>query len=603
MSAFTGACGANTVYSYNLSRRLLTISGTGPMTDLPDNPQGDWREILDGVEEVLVAPGVTTVGSSAFFAAPNLRSVTLPETLRTIGVYAFSQCPVLEELTIPEGVAAIRSKAFRLSGLRKLSLPKSLEYLDMKALEGVETLEEVTYAGTKGEWSRVQISPVARGNEALTTARITFAPVPAVPEWGARFPEAAEYLLDHDFLAPEAFTANRPGILDIAAEALYRKAGAPGMYISSRDWAQRTGIAAGSLPELFYRFARFNGKAGDQDPAAWYASKGYPTPDNRENSARALAAFLQSDEALADRSAEQVRRIRELVANQGDGRFHIFMLNINTPSLKGKPGDSTLMIFPKGKTMLLDSAVTASGHWVVELLEKAGIDRLDYMAASHPHIDHVGGMAEVIDSLHKRGGSIGEFWYPGRDCKGYLAEIRTHLAEGTPFRSFVTGDEEHIDGVTVRFYNPAPEDLVGVDDTAMLDVETGNNVSLAMHFTFGKTTFLASGDLYAGKEATVAKRFGSALHADIMKANHHGAYTSNTEIWLDTVAPKIVYAISNDDGCYELVERTEKRGIAYYTMGMDGSTLISVDENRNFEILTQSNSSLHRSYKGIIGRM
>ena len=212
-------------------------------------------------------------------------------------------------------------------------------------------------------------------------------------------------------------------------------------------------------------------------------------------------------------------------------------------------------------------------------------------------------MAEVIDSLHKRGGSIGEFWYPGRDCKGYLAEIRTHLAEETPVRSFVTGDVETIDGVTVRFYNPSPEDLVGVDDTAMLDVETGNNVSLAMHFTFGKATFLTSGDLYAGKEATVAKRFGSALHADIMKANHHGAYTSNTEVWLDTVAPKLVYAISDDDGCYELVERTEKRDIAYYTMGMDGATLISVDENRNFEILTQKNSTLHHTYKGIIGRM
>ena len=321
----------------------------------------------------------------------------------------------------------------------------------------------------------------------------------------------------------------------------------------------------------------------------------------------AMAAMADAnftlDEAEADRGAEQVRRIRELVANKGDGRFHVFMLNIITPGLKGKPGDSTLMIFPKGKTMLLDAAVTASGHWVVELLEKTGIDRLDYMAASHPHIDHVGGMAEVIDSLHKRGGSIGEFWYPGRDCKGYLAEIRTHLAEGTPFRSFVTGDVETIDGVTIRFYNPSPEDLVGVDDTAMLDVETGNNVSLAMHFTFGRATFLASGDLYAGKEATVAQRFGSALHADIMKANHHGAYTSNTEVWLDTVAPKIVYAISDDDGCYELVERTEKRGIAYYTMGMDGSTLISVDENRNFEILTQKNSTLHHTYKGIIGRM
>ena len=220
MSALTGACGANTAYSYNLSRRLLTISGTGPMTDLPDNPQGDWRIILDGVEEVLVTPGVTTVGSSAFFAAPNLRSVTLPETLRTIGVYAFSQCPVLEELTIPEGVEAIRSKAFRLSGLRKLHLPRSLKYIDMKALEGVETLGEVTYAGTKGEWSRVQISPVSCGNEALTTAAMTFAPTPEVPEWGARFPEAAEYLLDNDFLAPDAFVANRPGILDIAAEAL-----------------------------------------------------------------------------------------------------------------------------------------------------------------------------------------------------------------------------------------------------------------------------------------------------------------------------------------------------------------------------------------------
>lgn len=603
MSAFTGACGANTVYSYNLSRRLLTISGTGPMTDLPDDPQGDWREILDAVEKVLVSPGVTTVGSSAFFAAPNLRSVTLPETLRTIGVYAFSQCPVLEELTIPEGVVAIRSKAFRLSGLRKLSLPKTLEYLDMKALENVTTLEEVTYGGTKGEWSRVQISPVARGNEALTRARMTFAPDPEVPAWGARFPEAAKYLLENDYLAPEAFLANRPGILDIAAEALYRKAGAPGMYISSKDWAQRTGIAAGNLPEMLYRFARFNGKAGAQDPAAWYASKGYPAPDNRENSARALAAFLQSDEAEADRSAAQAEQIRDLVAHHGDGRFHVFMLNIITPGLKGKPGDSTLLIFPKGTTMLLDAAVTASGHWVAELLEKTGIDRLDYLVASHPHIDHVGGMPEVIDSLRRRGGSVGELWYPGRDCKGYLAEARTHLAEGTPFRSFVTGDVETIDGVTIRFYNPSPEDLVGVDDTAMLDVETGNNVSLAMHFTFGKATFLATGDLYATKEAVVAQRFGGALHADIMKADHHGAYTSNTEVWLDTVAPKIVYAISDDDGCYELVERTEKRGIAYYTMGMDGSTLISADENGNFEILTQKNSVLHHTYKGLIGRM
>ena len=109
-----------------------------------------------------------------------------------------------------------------------------------------------------------------------------------------RFPEAAEYLLDNDFLAPDAFAANRPGILDIAAEALYRKAGAPGTYISSGDWARRTGIAAGTLPEMLYRFARFNGKAEGQDPAAWYASKDYPKPDSRENSARALAAFLQS---------------------------------------------------------------------------------------------------------------------------------------------------------------------------------------------------------------------------------------------------------------------------------------------------------------------
>ena len=118
--ATSGDCGTtesdHVTWSFNSNTGVLTISGKGAMGDYTfTNNSGEmhttapWKAYDSDIKSVIIEPGVTKIGSHAFFMCNNLESVSIPEGVTTIEDRAFWQTS-LKNITIPASVTQIGSK-------------------------------------------------------------------------------------------------------------------------------------------------------------------------------------------------------------------------------------------------------------------------------------------------------------------------------------------------------------------------------------------------------------------------------------------------------------------------------------------------------------
>ena len=90
-------------------------------------------------------------------------------------------------------------------------------------------------------------------------------------------------------------------------------------------------------------------------------------------------------------------------------------------------GDSELLQLPNGQNMLIDAGIPEAGPTVVSYLKSLGIQKIDYIVATHPHADHIGGMELVVKSF-----SIGKIYMTRgttntetfKDLLGHLSKPR-----------------------------------------------------------------------------------------------------------------------------------------------------------------------------------
>ena len=163
---------------WTLENGVLTVSGTGAMWDFTPTST-PWYGQTGQVTQVVLEPGVTSIGNYAFFccdkltavsipegvtvigdgafiACQSLAGITLPDGLRRIGSSAFSSCRQLQSIAIPEGVTEIGSSAFSATNLEVIDLPSTLTSLGAYAFEncavysvripeGVTELKEGTF--------------------------------------------------------------------------------------------------------------------------------------------------------------------------------------------------------------------------------------------------------------------------------------------------------------------------------------------------------------------------------------------------------------------------------------------------------------------------
>ena len=131
-AAVEGECGENLTYSWSTQggSTVLTISGEGPMYDFSSGRIGDevsrYSPWTNTISEVIISPGVTSIGRGAFHDCYHLQRVTIPDSVETIGDYAFERCESLGSITIPDSVTRIGEYAFLRCPFQSLTIPSSV---------------------------------------------------------------------------------------------------------------------------------------------------------------------------------------------------------------------------------------------------------------------------------------------------------------------------------------------------------------------------------------------------------------------------------------------------------------------------------------------
>ena len=189
----SGSCGENLTWS--LEEGVLTISGTGAMTDYARASATPWNARYKEITAVVIESGVTSVGSYAFAQLTRLVSVAIPSSVTSIGSYAFSSCESLESISIPDGVTVIGQQTFykcyklesisipdgvtaigkwafkKCTALESVVLPDSVTSIEAYAFDGCTSLADVYYGGSEVQWDKISI---ASANKPLTAAAIHF---------------------------------------------------------------------------------------------------------------------------------------------------------------------------------------------------------------------------------------------------------------------------------------------------------------------------------------------------------------------------------------------------------------------------------------------
>ncbi|MDO4731229.1 MAG: leucine-rich repeat domain-containing protein, partial [Clostridia bacterium] len=140
-----GICGGEEVFwSFDSESGVLTISGTGAMTDYPSLVSSPFSGKSE-IEAVVVEEGVTSIGTWAFYDCSNLEVVTLPSTLDNIGAKAFASCESLIMSELRSGVKTIGVDAFYdCLSLKTMTIPSTVEKIEARTFYMCENLESVT---------------------------------------------------------------------------------------------------------------------------------------------------------------------------------------------------------------------------------------------------------------------------------------------------------------------------------------------------------------------------------------------------------------------------------------------------------------------------
>ncbi len=243
-------------------------------------------------------------------------------------------------------------------------------------------------------------------------------------------------------------------------------------------------------------------------------------------------------------------------------------------------GNSALIQFPKGRTMLIDgggfprSYLDVGEAVVARYLWHQKIKHIDYLVLSHPQADHLNGLPFIAENFNTR-----EYWSNGQsvDTEPYrhLMDIIEKKGIARPTLKELRGVRD-INGVEVRVIYP-PGDFIN-DMWRSL-----NNNSLVLQVCMGNDCFLFPGDIQREAEEELME-LNPDIKSTVLLVPHHGSSSSSSLDFVEMVKPEIAVFSMGSINRFgfpheEVIARYQRLGSQIYRTDEDGAITIATDDS------------------------
>lgn len=251
--------------------------------------------------------------------------------------------------------------------------------------------------------------------------------------------------------------------------------------------------------------------------------------------------------------------------------------------------DATLFVCD-GEVMLFDAAIKTQGDELVDYIKALGIEHIDVLVLSHPHDDHMGGSAYVLDNLEVDvvyGPDIFELmdtedapgWYD--DMQASIERIDAERNEGIPEEEwdsiwhFPRNDEGefakfNIGEAVVEFLAPLEDEY-----------SDKNDYSICAKVTYGTVDIMLTADATTSVEKALIAE-GYDLDVEVFQASHHGSDTGNSRAFLEAMTPDCIVISCGMKNRYShpiksVMELYEELGIPVYRTDEQGHIVMTTD--------------------------
>ena len=257
-----------------------------------------------------------------------------------------------------------------------------------------------------------------------------------------------------------------------------------------------------------------------------------------------------------------------VVAHRPDGVVRVTVLDVGQ-------GDGILVESGRGGRMVVDGGPDPN-RLLLALDERLPPwdRRIDILVLSHPHEDHVAGLAAILQRYR-----VGRVYEPGMlgPGPGYRAWADVFANGGAPHGRLSTGDRLTLDQVHFRVLWPDTNRVPLKPPDGGTSI---NNVSIVLLGEFDQHRFLLAGDVEEGVDPELLAR--GLPTVDLLKVAHHGSRTATTEAFLETVRPRVAVVSAGAGNPYghpapATIDRLHAIARETYRTDTDGSVEIAFD--------------------------
>lgn len=227
-----------------------------------------------------------------------------------------------------------------------------------------------------------------------------------------------------------------------------------------------------------------------------------------------------------------------------------------------------ILIQVNNKNLLIDSGTSDSKSKVIRYLKSNNITKLDYVIETHPHDDHIGGMASVINTF-----KVDKFFAPKVTSTSESFEEMIIALKSKDLKIKITKPNITLDlgpNTTCIMLSP---NKISYKDT--------NNYSCTIKISYKNSTYLFTGDIQKlSEDEILAKNYD--ISADVLKVAHHGSNTSTSHDFLNRVSPKIAVISCGAYNSYghpnrETLDQLKKLNCIIYRTDLDKNIILISD--------------------------